>query len=99
MLLLWSSPVTLAVCSLNESGKGYADFVYLPRPKYLSDYPALVVELKWDKSAESAIAQIKERRYTENVSEYTGSILLVGINYDKDAKTHECTIEKVEKSF
>ncbi len=76
------------------SGKGYADFVYLPRPKYLSDYPALVVELKWDKSAESAIAQIRERRYTENVSEYTGSILLVGINYDKDAKTHECTIEK-----
>ena len=80
------------------SEKGYADFVYLPLPENRGMYPALVIELKWDKSAESAITQIKERKYTENIKEYTGNILLVGINYDKDTKKHECTIEQIEKS-
>ncbi len=79
------------------SGKGYADFVYLPRLRHVAEYPALVVELKWDKSKESAIEQIKERKYTESVKEYTGNILLVGINYDKESKIHECTIERVGK--
>lgn len=30
-------------------GKGFADMVYIPRKKY-PEKPALVVELKWDKS-------------------------------------------------
>lgn len=79
------------------SGKGYVDFVYLPRPKYLAEYPALVIELKWDRSAEGAIRQIKERKYTESIEEYAGNILLVEINYDKDTKMHVCTIEKIVK--
>lgn len=77
------------------TGKGFADFVYLPKPKYLSKYPALVVELKWNKSANSTIDQIREKRYPDAIKEYTGSILLVGINYDKKTKKHECLIEEL----
>ncbi len=73
------------------SGKGFADVVYLPRQNV--NRPALLIELKWNQSAGGAIAQIKERRYGEWVSEYTGEILLVGINYD-EKKGHECVIER-----
>lgn len=74
------------------TGKGFADIVYLPK-KY-SDKPALIVELKYNQSAEGAIAQIKDRRYIESLKEYHGNMLLVGINYDKDSKKHTCVIEQ-----
>lgn len=61
----------------------------------MSQYPAFIVELKWDKNAESAINQIKEKRYPDSIKEYTDNILLVGINYDKKSKKHECIIEKL----
>ena len=77
------------------SGKGFADVVYIPR-KY-SDKPAMMIELKYDKSAEGAIAQIKEKRYVESLKEYQGNMLLVGINYDKMTKKHTCVIERYEK--
>lgn len=54
----------------------------------------MIVELKYDKSAEGAIAQIKEKKYVESLKEYTGNLLLVGINYDKESKRHSCVIEK-----
>ncbi len=73
------------------SGKGYADLVFLPR-KY-SAKPAMVVELKYGKSAQSAIEQIKERQYPEALKDYRGKLLLVGISYDKD-KRHSCLIEE-----
>ena len=69
------------------SGKGYADIVFLPR-RY-STKPALVVELKYDQSAESAVAQIKDRRYPEALREYQGNILLVGISYNKEDKVEK----------
>ncbi|MCI9143873.1 MAG: AAA family ATPase [Lachnospiraceae bacterium] len=78
------------------SGKGLADVVYLPRRNV--DKPALVVELKWNKSAEGALKQIKERQYADWIQNYTGEILLVGINYDAGSKVHECIIETYEKS-
>ena len=62
--------------------------------------PALVIELKYDKSAETAIDQIHRKNYTEKIAEYTGEILLVGINYDKngaDGKKHSCKIERYVK--
>ena len=74
------------------TGKGFADMVYLPRKKF-PEKPALVVELKWDKTAKGAIAQIKEKRYCKSLEEYRGNILLVGINYDKDTREHTCVIE------
>ncbi len=73
------------------SGKGYADVVYLPKRNV--DKPALLVELKWNRSAQGAIAQIREKKYASWVENYTGEILLVGISYDEE-KGHDCVIEK-----
>lgn len=77
------------------TGKGFADIVFLPRKH--SDKPALVVELKWDKTARTAITQIKEKRYVQTLEQYTGKILLVGVNYDKETKKHQCLIEEHRK--
>ena len=77
------------------TGKGFADVVFLPKKH--SDKPALVVELKWDKSAEGAINQIKDKKYVSSLEDYAGDILMVGINYDKKNKVHQCRIEKVCK--
>lgn len=77
------------------SGKGFADVVYLPKKEV--DRPALVVELKWNQSAEGAIKQIKEREYASWIENYTGEMLLVGINYSTEDKTHTCVIEKYNK--
>ena len=78
-------------------GRGFADFVYIPKHRYADYYPALVVELKWNKDAATAINQIKEKRYAESLQDYAGDILLVGINYDKKTKEHSCSIEKLVK--
>ena len=78
------------------AGKGFADMVYIP-PKKFPEKPALVVELKWDKSAQSAINQIKQKQYCQSLTEYHGNILLVGINYNKETKEHECIIEQYNK--
>lgn len=76
------------------TGKGFADMVYIPRKKF-ANKPALVVELKWDKSAEGAIAQIKKKQYSKALEEYRGNITLVGINYDKESREHTCIIERL----
>jgi hypothetical protein len=78
------------------AGKGRADIIFYP--KNFSNKPAMVVELKWDQSADSAIRQIREKQYTEALKKYTGEILLVGITYDKQTKKHQCVIEQVVKS-
>lgn len=79
------------------TGRGFADFVFIPKQEYAMDYPALVVELKWNKDVKTAINQIKDRQYPQSVLQYTGNILLVGINYDKKTKVHECIIEELAK--
>ena len=79
------------------AGNGFADFVFIPKPEYSSFYPALVVELKWNKDVTTALKQIKDKRYPESILNYTGDILLVGINYNKGTKEHQCLIEKYEK--
>ena len=75
------------------SGKGFADIVLIPR-KHV-DSPAIILELKVNKDADSAIAQIKRKQYPAKVAEYTDRLLLVGINYDRDTKQHQCRIESV----
>ena len=79
------------------TGHGFADIVFLPLPH--TNQPALVVELKYHKSAKTAIQQIKNRQYTQALENYTGEILLVGINYDKDKpnKPHSCVIERMTR--
>ena len=76
------------------AGNGFADIVFLPKRTSLN--PALVLELKWDKTAEGAISQIKSKGYVKALKEYKGNILLVGINYEKKNKKHECRIERFE---
>ena len=77
------------------SGIGYADVVYLPKKK--SFMPIIVVELKWNKGADDAIRQIKERNYPEVFEGYGSEVLLVGISYDRADKKHSCVIEEWEK--
>ena len=77
------------------TGRGFADFVFVPKPEYRNDYPALVVEVKWNQTAETAMQQIKEKKYPDSLRGYTGNLLLVAINYDKKTKKHQCLIEKV----
>lgn len=76
------------------AGLGFADFIYIPKPEYANRYPALVIELKWDKNAKTALQQIKDKKYPNSILSYTGKILLVGISYDKKSKKHECVIEE-----
>ena len=80
------------------TGRGFADFIFIPKPEYIQDYPALVIELKWNQSARTAMEQIKEKKYPESLQKYTGNILLVGVNYDKKTKEHQCMIERYEKN-
>ena len=81
-----------------DTGKGYADIVYLPSPKY-PEKPALLIELKYNKDADTAMDQIKRQRYPERLEHYKGNILLVAIDYDRDVpagnpefKHHKCII-------
>ncbi|MCR5607992.1 MAG: ATP-binding protein [Lachnospiraceae bacterium] len=83
-----------------DTGKGYADLAFLPAPQY-ADKPALIIELKYGKSALEAIDQIKQKNYVDRYYHYKGNIILIGINYDntlssknKEYKRHSCIIEK-----
>lgn len=77
-----------------------ADVAHIPSPRY-PDKPALVVELKHNRSADTALSQIRRRRYPERLGHYKGNILLVAISYDSDVpstspgfKRHTCLIER-----
>ena len=76
------------------TGQGFADIVFIPQKN--CDMPALLIELKKGKSAKNTLKQIKNRKYSEKVSQYTGDMLLIGINYDENKK-HTCVIEKIHK--
>lgn len=83
-----------------DSGKGYADIVYIPAPEF-NDKPVLLVELKYNKNVETALSQIKNRNYVGRLEHYKGNILLVAIDYDNEAlstnedfKHHSCRIER-----
>ncbi len=76
------------------AGEGYADVAYIPRRD--SDWPVLIIELKWNKDAEGAVDQILNKKYPEALKNLGTKILLVGISYEKDAsdnsKKHTCKI-------
>ena len=83
-----------------DSGKGYTDIVYLPSPRY-PDKPALLIELKYNRTTETAADQIRARYYPQNLAHYKDNLLLVSINYDREAantsaefKRHSCRIER-----
>ena len=74
------------------TGKGFADIVLIPRKNV--DSPAIVLELKCNRDADSAIDQIKRKNYPAKVKDHADNLLLVGINYDRQTKQHSCHIEK-----
>jgi hypothetical protein len=84
------------------TGKGFADMVFIPKRNV--DKPALVIELKWKKDADTALKQIRDKQYTKALEGYCGEILLVGISYDRQDKgtgenrKHKCRIEKDVKA-
>jgi len=81
-------------CADRSGSVDFADVVFIP----ISDnIPAMVIELKHNKSADSALDQIKERKYFASMQHYTGDLLLVGISYDEKTKEHECRIERMKK--
>ena len=88
----FTAPAYYNIIREMPSGKGFADFVFLPRAN-AGNRPAMIVELKHNKTADAAITQIKEKRYQGALSGYKGKILLVGINYDTE-KHHTCVIEE-----
>lgn len=77
------------------TGKGFADIVYIPKAEYSKSVPALIIELKFNKSASKALDQIKDRNYLEKVKDYSSTVMLLGISYDAKSKKHECVIENV----
>ena len=72
------------------TGRGFADIVLIPRKNV--DSPAIVVELKYNKDADAAIDQIRRKQYPAKVAQYADHLLLVGINNNRETKTHDCVI-------
>ena len=77
------------------TGKGYADVAFIP---YIPNIPAIIVELKNNKTASGAISQIRAKKYDSILRHYAGDMLFVGINYDEKTKVHECKIERFVKN-
>ena len=76
------------------AGRGFADIGFIPKnPKD----PAILIELKCNHDADTAIKQIKNKNYPKVFENYLDNLLLVGVNYDKTTKVHECVIEKYRK--
>lgn len=73
---------------------GIADVVFIPKRD--TSLPAMIVELKWNESAESAIEQIKKKNYPAILTGYEGELVLVGINYNEKTKDHSCKIERID---
>ena len=81
-----------------DTGKGYADLAFIPKQPNI---PAMLIELKYDESADTAIRQIHRQKYPDRLELYKGNLILVGINYDRKTsntettfKHHSCLIEK-----
>lgn len=82
----------------DKAGKGFVDFIFYDRAA-----DGVILELKVDKTPEYAISQIKEKQYAlrfkgklAEKQQFTGRILAVGINYDKETKQHRCKVEEIE---
>ena len=93
----FTAPAYYTVIRELPTGKGFADIALIPRADS-GNKPAMIIELKWDKNADTAIRQIKEKRYTGKLKGYGKEILLVGVNHDKESRKHECIIERWEES-
>ena len=89
----FTAPAYYNIVREMPAGKGFADMIFLPLPHH-PELPAMIIDLKWDKSAETAISQIENKKYSEALKGYEENILLVGINYDKTTRKHFCEIKR-----
>ena len=94
----FTAPAYYNVIRELPTGKGFADIVMLPRAD-TKNKPAILVELKYDKDADSAIKQIKEKRYAGALKGYGDEIIVCGINYDPETKEHSCAIERLGNNY
>lgn len=78
------------------AGKGFADIVFMPLPCYPEQIP-MIIELKWNRSANTALKQIKNKEYAGVLKGYKGEILLIGLNYSKKTRKHTCKIERINE--
>ena len=76
------------------TGNGCADIAYIPFDKSKT---AIIVELKRNNSTDTALKQIREKKYFASLNNWHGDLLFVGVNYDSESKKHECKIEKFVK--
>jgi hypothetical protein len=90
----FTAPAYYTVVRELPSGKGFADIALIPRADS-GNKPAMIIELKYDKNADTAIRQIKEKKYAGALKGYGEEVILVGVSYDRESKKHECVIEKV----
>ena len=93
-LAYYSARDTYAIYREMPGGEGFADLVFVPLKG--NSNPAMIIELKCDKDADTAIDQIKKKKYAESLKDYKGKVLLVGISYDRKSKEHECRFEMAE---
>jgi hypothetical protein len=61
--------------------------MFIPK-KHHHERPAMIVEFKWDETAEIALTQIHIKEYPEVLEDFSGGLLLVGISYDKKSREH-----------
>ena len=91
--LLWSTLDDYSYHREDQAGKGRVDLVYEPITRR---QPLILIEFKYDDSAEEAIKQIKEKEYFKRYAGQYRNIILVGINYSTKTKDHQCLIEKLD---
>ena len=92
--LLWSTLGKYITHREEQAGKGRVDLVYEPAIKGTT--PLILIEFKYDGSAEEAIAQIKKQEYFKRYTGQYRNIIIVGINYSTKTKAHQCMIEKMD---
>jgi hypothetical protein len=91
--LLWSTLDDYSYHREDQAGKGSVDLVYEPLTRR---HPLILIEFKYDGSAEEAIAQIKKQEYFKSYIGQYRNIIIVGINYSTKTKDHQCLIEKMD---
>ena len=72
---------------------GRADVVFVPKDH---NHIPMIVELKVNGTVDTALDQIKDKKYVNLFDGYHGKVLFVGINYDSSTLVHDSKTEYVE---
>jgi len=75
-----------------STSTGRDDLAFMPKD---NNHIPMIVELKQDENVESALDQIKDKKYLNLFDGYKGKVLLLAITYDSKTLVHESQIEYV----